>query len=175
MNLTDAYREMHATKALLAEHEVAAKKRGDELRRKIRDMALIAETATAGLDLEKIQAGKVIIGVAGLYERGGADRDSVISDAIKQLVTGVPIRPTYSDLWLTAFGTKDYDRWSGQRSDHPYGYGPRHGSTVFAVGLTGEVRRRESRELTPDEIEAAVYYLTNLARIQSAEQKARAA
>lgn len=175
MQLSDIYREMHATKAALAEHETSAKRRGDELRRKIQDLDLVAEAVGDGLDLAKIEAARKVIEVRGRYEHAGTDRRSVITDAIKQLVTGEPIRAYYGDLWRVAFGTKNYDRWSGQRSDHEYGYGPRHGSTVFSVGLASDVRKRDPRELTPDEVEAAVYYLTNLERFQAAESKAKEA
>lgn len=53
-------------------------------------------------------------------------------------------------------GAKRYEGFH-QREDHEYGYGPRHGSIVFAVELTAEVRRRGSLAL--EEAEAAVRWL----------------
>lgn len=32
-------------------------------------------------------------------------------------------------------GIKEYDRWAAQRTDCEYGYGPRHGSIWFRIGL----------------------------------------
>ena len=54
------------------------------------------------------------------------------------------------------------------------GMGPSHGSIIFAVGLTNAARKRPYADLAPAEIEAAIYYLTNLARVQAAEADAKA-
>ncbi len=62
-----------------------------------------------------------------------------------------------------------YDRWYGQRSDHDYGMGPRHGSIIFRIGLVSDARHRE---LTSAERDAAVYYLMNLEAIQAAKVEA---
>lgn len=175
MTLTEAARKMHELRAELAAHESAAKDKTEELKREIRANALILENATEGLDAEKIATAQNVLRVYGSYERGGADRGSVIADAIKQIATGEPVRQTYGDLWRVAFGTKNYAGWQGQRSDHEYGYGPRHGSTVFSVGFTDAVRKRDPQALTPEEVEAAIYYLTNIERIQRAAAKAAAA
>ena len=164
--LTDAASKMHRLRAELAAHNLAAKKHADDLQREIRANTLILENATEGLDSDKISIAQSVLVIRGSFERGGTDRASVVADAIKQLATGEPIRPTYGDLWRVFFGTKNYDGWSGQRSDAEYGYGPKHGSIVFSVGLTREVRGRAPQALTPNEVEAAIYYLTNIQRIQ---------
>ena len=57
------------------------------------------------------------------------------------------------------FGTKNYDRWYHQRYDCRYGAGPRHGTTVFSIGLHLEVR---DTELTPEQVDAALYILENM-------------
>lgn len=68
------------------------------------------------------------------------------------------------------FGTKDYDRWSDQRCDCAYGYGPRHGTIVFSVGLDRQFRDRwAAGEMDPGDIDAALYYLNNLKAVQEAE------
>lgn len=172
MNLTTAAQEMHQLRQRLEQHLVDAKKGEDELRRQIRERANILASAEQGLDLEKIALAKTVINIRGAYDRAGEDGASVIHDAIKQLATGEPIRQFYGDLWSHYFGTKNYDRWSGQRSDHQYGYGPGHGSICFEVGIVRDVRKnRKQSELTPEEIEAAIYYLTNIQRVQDAERK----
>jgi hypothetical protein len=63
-------------------------------------------------------------------------------------------------------GVKNYEGFIHQREDHKYGYGPRHGSIVFSVGLMPEVRKRlaDGGELTEDEKDAAITYLLNLER-----------
>ena len=173
--LTEAARRMHKLRAELSAHDVAAKDRGDKLRREIRANALILENATEGLDADKITIAQGVLYVRGSYERGGEDRASVIADAIKQLATGEPIRKYYNDLWRVAFGTKNYDRWSGQRCDCEYGYGPSHGGIVFQVGFSEAARKRQPQVLTSDETEAAIYYLTNIQRVQAASARAAAA
>ena len=175
ISLTETAREKYELEAELSAHEQAAKARADELRREIRSRALILETATEGLDADKIDLAKTIVSIRGSYARGGDDRHSVVRDAMRQLATGEPVRAHYGDLWRVYFGTKSYDRWHGQRSDHPYGYGPKHGGIIFAVEVTRTARERGQADLTPDEIEAAIYYLTNLERAQAAEQRATAA
>ncbi len=119
-----------------------------------------------GLDAAKIELADHVIYVSGDYERAGQDRTECREDAIRALLAGGGrLRTEY-------FGTKSYDRWCGQRSDHAYGMGPRHGSVGFAIGMQRTIR---GRDLTADEIDAAVYYLRNLERIQDASRKARAA
>lgn len=63
-------------------------------------------------------------------------------------------------------GLKQYDRWSSQDSDHPYGYGPRHGHIWFEIGMMASARRSRlgmhpetDEPLTPEEILACVRYL----------------
>lgn len=174
MELATAAREMHALRKELGSHLDEAKRREAELREQIRQRANVLASSAEGIDVAKIELAKTIVFVRGTYAKGGDDRASVISDAVKQLSTGEPIRAFYGDLWSHYFGTKSYDRWNGQRSDHQYGYGPGHGSTIFAVGLVEAVRNdRKPTDLTPEEIDAAIYYLINLERVQASEQKAR--
>jgi hypothetical protein len=173
MELTKAAQEMHQIRKDLDAHIEAAKQREAELRGQIRERANILSSAVEGLDLDKVNLAKTVVYVQGSFERGGADRAAVIEDAIKQLATGSPVRQGYGDLWEQYFGTKNYDVWVGQRSDHAYGYGPRHGGICFAVGVIADVRKsRPQATLTPEEVEAAIYYLTNIQRVQEAERKA---
>lgn len=174
MNLTEAAKTKFELQAELAAHIAASKQREAELRNGIEKASVVLASSASGIDHDKIILAKTVIHVHGLFERGGKDRDSVIQDAIKQLSTGVAIREQYGDLWRVSFGTKNYAHWSGQRSDHEYGYGPRHGSICFAVGLTETVRKtKRHADLLPEEIEAAIYYLMNLAAVQAAEQAAK--
>ena len=173
MELTTAAQEMHQLRKDLEQHIASAKAREDELRGQIKQRANVLASAEQGLDLEKVRLAKTLVYVNGSYDRAGEDRKSVIHDAIRQLATGEPIRQFYGDLWSHYFGTKNYDRWSGQRSDHQYGYGPGHGSIVFRVGVVDDVRKtRTQADLSAEEVEAAIYYLTNIKRVQDAEAAA---
>jgi hypothetical protein len=175
-NLTTTARELHELTAALKSHEEAAKIEAARLRGEINRRQTLLNLASEGLDPEKIALARTILFVRGTYERGGDDRASVMADAIKQLATGEPVRAHYADLWRVGFGTKSYDRWHGQRTDCEYGMGPSHGSLIFQVGINSDVREsRKQADLTPEEIEACIYFLGSLARIQAAESAARAA
>ena len=52
--------------------------------------------------------------------------------------------------------------------------GPAHGSICFQVGIVRDVREnRKQSDLTPEEVEASIYYLTNIHRVQEAEARAK--
>lgn len=129
------------------------------------ELELAASNATicaTGIDDSKVLLAEHVIYVHGNYEKAGEDRVGCREAAITQLLQGG------GKLKAEAFGTKSYAHWHGQRSDHTYGYGPKHGSIIFQIGLGEPVRKRET-PLTEEEIEAAVYYLRNLERIQAAQ------
>jgi len=172
--LTEAARSLNEAKAALVEHEKAAAARTAELKQVITDSDAVLRLSADGIDLGKVALAETVVYVSGEYEKAGTDRASCIAAAIKQLATGKADSP-YSDLWCQYLGTKSYDRWNGQRCDCEYGMGPRHGSIIFAIGLTRETLKRDRTDLSPDEIEAAIYYLTNITRIQSARKSARVA
>lgn len=68
------------------------------------------------------------------------------------------------------FGVKNYSHFGDQREDHQYGYGPKHGHIVFAIGLTNEARERldKGEKLSPQETEDALYLIASLPRIAEA-------
>ena len=124
-------------------------------------------TLNAALDLPTVKFAETIIEVRGTYT-GGGDQPSCIRDFVRWLLTGEA--SSYSAPPRYRIGTKDYDRWSNQRCDCERGYGPGHGSIVFAISTD-----REFADLTAAEREAAVYYLENLATIQKAAREAKQA
>jgi hypothetical protein len=126
----------------------------------------IIKLAGESINHQKVQLAETIINVTKCTGEG--EQKSCVEDAIKQFATGKPIREIYSDLWHTTFSTKNYDRWSSQRCDSSYGCCPRHGYINFEIGLKREFRdsKRTYSDLTPEEIESVIYYLTNLANIQ---------
>ena len=56
------------------------------------------------------------------------------------------------------FGVKSYDRWQCQRSDHTYGYGPKHGDVWASIGFARDFIK-QNRGLSDDESSACVAYL----------------
>ena len=174
VSLTRTHRELAELLSSLKAHEEASAKESARLKGEIAKRRAVVNQVEAGLDAEKIALARTVLRVTD-YSRGGSEKASARADAIRQLATGEPIRQFYGDLWHVAFGTKNYDRWDGQRCDVEYGYGPCHGSICFSIGLLPEVRQREPKALTPAETEAAIYYLTHLERIQAAEKAAMGA
>jgi len=118
-----------------------------------------------GIDIAKVKFAETFLYVHGQYERAGEARDVARQQAIRWFATQKPLRDPYDDLRREYFGTKSYDRWHGQSCNCSYGMGPRHGSIIFEIGLTKEARQRD---LSAEETDAAIYYLVNLERIQSA-------
>lgn len=173
MDLTTAVKELHELKARLQEHKHEAEKTTRELLAEIVARQDVLTKSEMGIDADKVALAKTII-YAGNHRNGGADWRSCVSDAIKQLATGEPVRVHYGDLWRVYFGTKNYEHWVGQRSDHDYGFGPKHGGICFSIGVTEAACKRGQADLRADEVEACIYYLTNLKRIQEAESEAAA-
>ena len=175
MELTTAARELFDLQEQLERQISAAKIEEARLRQEIKFRIETLQFSRVGIDANKVKLAKTIITV-GTYENGGKDVISCIDDAIKQLSTGQPVRKLYGDLWKSYFGTKNYDGWRGQRCDCEYGFGPRHGDICFRIEITKDVRKlRNQEDLSAEEIEAAIYYLTNIDRIQKSEKASREA
>lgn len=168
MSITKFEQEKLSLREKIADEKSRHDKAMKSLRAELEEAEAGSNLIAAGLDDSKIAVAKTVITIRGLFEKGGQDRQSVIEDAIADLLDGGPT------LKATAFNTKDYAHWYGQRSDHPYGLGPRHGSIVFGVGLHQRLRTAESPVPSDAEIDAAIYYLRNLTRIQATEAMARA-
>jgi hypothetical protein len=79
---------------------------------------------------EGVTAGRVV------SIRGNPQRitTALVNDAIGDIQRGG------ERLASKYFGLKDYDRFSGQREDHDYFMGPRHGHIVVAVEMERDVR-----------------------------------
>ena len=120
-----------------------------------------------GLDTEIVSLAESVMYASDL-SKAGEDGASVIRDAIKWFA-GENVG--YRGLKEEFFGTKNYDRWRGQRCDCTYGCGPGHGSICFSIGL---LREACNRDLTDAEKDACIYYLMNLKKIQDARKSAKA-
>jgi hypothetical protein len=132
------------------------KRRLAEYDRYIERAAYEYDLAVAGVDMHLFAEAEKYILICGVY-KGAGDDNSAIEDAIKWFADSLPEK--WKDLRTGYFGCKNYDRWHHQREDHPYGYGPRHGSTVFAIELRSEHRKAE---LSPEAKHACIYYLEML-------------
>lgn len=165
-SLTQTVAELATLRSQLTAHDAKAKAESARLSNEIAARQTVLNQVEAGLDTGKIALAGQVIKVYGAYAQGGDDRAAVIRDAVQWLATGKCA--CYRGLDGADFGTKNYDRWHGQRSDHEWG-GPSHGSIVFQVGL-----KDRTRQLSPEETEAAIYLLLNLERVQAADAAARA-
>lgn len=169
MDLTSKIRAMADIRRQITEIEADSKSRVEALRREAAGLQREIQLDGAQLDVAKIALARTVVSVRGEYARAGDEKASVIADAVHQIATGE--KRGYGGLDGEYFGTKNYDRWHGQRSDHEYGYGPGQGSIIFSVGLAADVRRRGGiAALTDEEREAAVYLLTRLEAVQAAER-----
>lgn len=126
------------------------------------------QLATNGLEVDRIARARkhfYITGATYIYGRAG-DTASMMQDAIDAISQGG------RRLVYEYFGCKNYDRWTCQRSDHPYCMKPRHGTTVTEIGLTKETRdvmRENEDPLPPYVIEEILYVLYNFRQIYEAE------
>lgn len=150
---------------LIKAHDETATAERKRLEKALEDVRHNIGCAKAGLDLDRIGRALELVKVSGSYSRGGQDRGSVIRDAVDWLATGKCA--AYQGLDRANFGTKNYDRWYGQRSDHEWG-GPKHGSIVFQIGL-----KDRQRELTEEERADAIYFLLNIEGWETAKADAR--
>lgn len=100
-----------------------------------------------GFDLKKIEEAERILQIKD------AEYDSsCVRDAIADILRGTPHMKTHY------FGSKNYQCFLLQRSDHPYVYGPTHGTIVFSIGLNWSYRNGLSQEQEED----CLYYLNLL-------------
>lgn len=168
MDITTYERRIAEVRGLM----VAEQKRHDAAMSALRSEIEQAEVERArildGLDSAAILLAEHVLEVSGTFARAGNDRNWVIETAIADLIGG------QEKLRFEYIGTKDYAHWHGQGVSCEYGYCPRHGSVIFSVGLSRPLRFKSGRPLTADEVNAAVYYLRNIERIQAAQAKASA-
>ena len=120
---------------------------------RIKELSEKEKVVSEGLDLEKIELGKKVLYIHGNPYQRCQDTKSDGSNTLAKLAIA-DILDGCKHLRREYFGQKRYEGYH-QRSDHSYGYGPSHGSIVEEVGL-----RNREKELSEEEVEAAVYFLT---------------
>ncbi len=170
MNILDLRLAMDQAQAAVIIHKKESEEKTAALTGKYQLAAREYALATDSLlDIEKIRNAESIIEIRGkmgeqeTYDgkfsaMGIGDDLSAVEQAIKWMACSY--QPTsYTDLNSVYFGCKDYDRWTHQREDCQYGYGPRHGSIVFAIHLRSEHR---NKGLTEQQRSDCIYYLEAL-------------
>ena len=124
--------------------------------------------ANKGLTVEMVQHGMTIVNFGD--PKQSMERRGCVEDAINDIASG------FTRLSERYFGTKNYAHWSDQREDHRYGYGPKHGSICFKIGLTASaLNKMASGGLSNYDAECAIYCLMNIDAINAANAKAREA
>jgi hypothetical protein len=103
-----------------------------------------------GIDIEKIHTAEKVLWIRGLRDENNFDSDCV-RRAIQGIASGdQKIKREY-------YGVKNYDQFYHQAEDYEYGYGPKHGTIVFSIGL-----RNPKHDLTDDDVECCLYLLNLL-------------
>lgn len=164
-NLLELQKELFKFKDNLKELEETYYKNNKEINNKISATQEKINLFKNNLDIEKVKLAETVMRVYGNYKNGEVgDRYSCVQDAIYWF-TNLKPKGFARDLTDEYYGCKNYDRWTGQRSDHKYGFGPSHGSIVFRIGLNKE----NESNLTEEGREACIYYLLNLQVIQESK------
>jgi len=165
MKLAELERKRISLSTLIAEENDRHKKQLSELNTDLAETNRLIAASADGIDLDALKLAESVIDVHGIFDKAGDDRTFALQKAIDDLAKGA------TNLKKAYVGTKQYAHWHGQFVEHGYGMGPSHGSVIFSIGI----RRSElGRDLTGPEIDAALYYLRNLQRIQAAAAKSAA-
>lgn len=117
-----------------------------------------------GINVKRIDNAKRFIHIDGLEEFGCGETISCVNELISDIVND-----NYKIL-KEYYGCKNYEGFVCQRSDHPYGYGPRHGYIVFCINATQDFRRGE---ITPNEKDKndMLYMLENVKNHKIKEER----
>lgn len=142
MNIEEAKRGMELERQ---QHEQKMKEFQKQLDEANQHKALLL----ADFNVERIEVAKTILEIRS----GGEYFDrTCVEDAIQDILADTEkMKERY-------FGSKNYAHWRNQRSDHPYFYGPSHGTIVCSIGLKHEFRKG----LTDEQKEDCLYYLNLL-------------
>ena len=165
MKLAELERKRVSLNELINAENDRHKKQLYELNNELSETKRLISASAEGIDLDALKLAESVIEVRGTYDKAGDDRAFALQKAIDDLANGA------NSLKKSYVGTKQYAHWHGQFVEHSYGMGPSHGSVIFSIGI----RRSElGRELTDAEIEASLYYLRNLQRVQKSSAQAAA-
>jgi hypothetical protein len=140
--------ELYARRKEINENYETLKKANDyEIQVQISYRDLLLEN----IDIDKVKTATALVYVSGLKWVGCGDTIDAIDDAIADAVIG------FAKLRKEFIGCKNYDRFTCQRSDHPYGYGPKHGSIVFRIELLDKLY-----SCSDEQLDCCIYFLQKL-------------
>lgn len=129
------------------EQQAHFEKKMKELQESINHLERQKKLHLEGFDLKRVEEAEKILQIKD------AEYDSsCVRDAITDILRGTPHMKTQY------FGSKNYVHYRHQRSDHPYVYGPTHGTIVYSIGLNWSYRNGLSQEQEED----CLYYLNLL-------------
>jgi len=160
-NVFDAGKEL---KAENERHEQESKR----LKAILDEANRLYKIALNGHSIDFVSMAESVISIRGTYDESG-EQPSAVRAFIKWLATGEC--GAYSNPKKQYLGTKNYDRWTSQRTDCEYGMGPTHGGINFAIQLHPDFRK-DDVDLSQEQKDACIYYLENLKSIQSARKAA---
>lgn len=148
MNLAKLEQSQMAKHYELQELQFAFEKKKKEIEAEIADIEKQKGLLLANMDEAKVKMAESILRFSYGFSRL---EHRVVKKAIEDIANGC------QKLCEQYFGIKDYAHWRGQQADHTYGYGPKHGSVVFSIGLN-----QPKQSLTDEQQEACIYFLYQL-------------
>jgi hypothetical protein len=116
---------------------------------KINELRRLESLNKVGLDTDRIQKAETLIKVYGDIYTISEPPKSIAELAIEDIAYDC------KHLCKEFYGNKRYESFY-QRSDHQYGFGPKHGSIVDYIGL-----RKPNINLSDEDKNNCIYYLQN--------------
>ena len=152
--LLEVNREITALKQEYNEHKMNFDKYTHDYKNKIKYLEDKLRLLQHNIDVRKIERGKALLLLQFPYNSNEHITypiyESLIVAAQDDLISGCKI------LKNQYIGQKRYEGFD-QRSDHKYGYGPKHGYIYQRIGL-----KHPECDLSDDDIECCLYLLSNI-------------
>lgn len=156
MALAEITQRVDAAKKAIDDEKADHKKRLEALEGELEIVEAERKHALAGTDPDTLRLAQHVVYVRGRLEDNY--NQWVVDTAVSDIAAGAP------RLATEYIGVKNYAQFRHQDCSGPYHTGPKHGTVVFSVGLTEKARKRlaDGGELTAEEKDAAIKYLSNL-------------
>ena len=134
-NLFEIYKELEKVNTAQKELQENYENELRTLKAQKKELETKLQYETDGIDSNRIDNAKRFIYIEGLkHNYGHGETRTCVDDLISDIVND-----NYKIL-KEYYGCKDYDRFICQRSDHKYGFGPKHGDIVFSIRATQDFR-----------------------------------
>lgn len=140
-SITDLRDTFERAKMELEIHVNTSDLRTKELQKEVYIRQQMYQQACNGLSSDRIANALTVLEIVGLeqFDSQHKDDEQAIDDAILWFFNEGKFNRSYS-LTSHRLGVKNYDGFYHQRCDCEYGFGPRHGTVVFSIGLRSEYR-----------------------------------